>query len=221
MGDWTSGTVTIHACPPHRVRTVLAAFAEYGLVYEDATNDTTLHVGECYSADEFRCGSATRLTTELIKQAPEGTFTVYEEPAFEWLGTTCTYVPGLGLFSTDCGTTGDPLFSQTHVLELEDQPADVRQQQLGVPWLTAIATMPTGSVVEPDRFATHWNRRHNELIVIEGKQGGGDLIFPAPVTFKEADAALAERGFQRADDWTQLDETSHLWRTDVYRRSSS
>lgn len=46
-------------------------------------------------------------------------FTVYEEPAYEWVETTCSYVPDLGLFSTDCNTSGDPLFSQAHVLSLD------------------------------------------------------------------------------------------------------
>lgn len=221
MGDWTSGAATIHACPPHRVRPVLDAFAEYGLYYEDAANDTALHVGEWYSADEFRCASATELANELITYAPEVAFTVYEEPAYEWVGTICTYVPELGLFTAGCDTDGDPLFTQKHVLELEGKPDDVRQQALGVPWLTAIAGLPAEAVVEPDRFATHWNRRHGEVVVVEGKQCGGDLVFPAPGTAAEVDAALAERGFHRVDDWTQLDETAQLWRTDVYHLPTS
>src|SRR3954464_13799885 len=121
MGDWTSGAVTIHACPPHRVRTVLDALDEYDLYYEDAANNATLHLGAHYCADELRCGSAADLADELIKAAPEVAFTVYEEPAYEWVGTSCTYVPGLGLFSADCDTDGDVLFTRTHVLELEGQ----------------------------------------------------------------------------------------------------
>ena len=37
----------------------------------------------------------------------------------------------------------------------------------------------------------------------------------------KTDAALAERGFQRADDWTQLDGTSQVWGTDVYRSTAT
>lgn len=61
MGDWTSGAATIHACPPHRVRPVLDAFQEQGLTDEDTATNKSLHVGEWYNADEFRCGSATDL----------------------------------------------------------------------------------------------------------------------------------------------------------------
>lgn len=220
MGDWTSGAATIHACPPHRVRPVLDAFEEYGLINDDTANEKTLNVGEWYCADEIRCGSATDLADELIKYAPDVAFTVYEEPAYEWVGTFCSYVPDLGLFTADCAGDGDPMFARTEILRLDGEPAEDRQKQLGVPWLTAIAAMPAGTVVEPASFATHWNRQHGEVVVVEGKQCGGDLIFPAPATVAEVEEALAERGFQRADDWTQLDETSQLWRTDVYRSSA-
>lgn len=60
--------------------------------------------------------------------------------------------------------------------------------------------MSAGTVVEPARFATHWNRRHNEAVVVDGVHCGIDLIFPAPDAAAQVDTALAERGFQRADD---------------------
>lgn len=60
--------------------------------------------------------------------------------------------------------------------------------------------------------------RHDEVAVLGGKQCGGDLIFLAPAAAADGiDAALSERGFQRAEDWMRLDETAQLWRTDVYR----
>lgn len=68
------------------------------------------------------------------------------------------------------------LFTQTYVLQLDTEPADVRQTKLGVPWLTAITAMPHGTVTEPDSFAVHWNRRHREVIVVNGSQCGTDLI---------------------------------------------
>jgi hypothetical protein len=232
MGDWTSGAATIHTCPPHRVRRVLDIFAEHDLTPEDAEyiqdtedteDDTTLHVGEWYTAN-FTCGSAVNLSTELINHAPEVAFTVYEQPAYEWVGTICTYVPELGLFTAACDANGDVLLTQKDVLALESQPHDVRHMELGVPWLTAIACMPAETVVEPDRYAAHWDRRHSEIVVVEGAACGGDLVFPAPINTHstvEVDAALAEQGFRRADDWTQMDETAQLWRTDLYRHVPS
>lgn len=220
MGDWTSGTVTIYTCPPRRARAVLDVLTDYGLTDDDddATNDrATVQVGASYRADVFRCGDAVELADELIRCAPEVAFTVYEEPAYDWVGTRCSYVPDLGLFTTACDTHGEPMFTQSHVLKLEDEPGDVRQRQLGAPWLTAIGAMPAETVVEPARFATHWNRRHREIIIVDGKRCGADLIFIAPADETAVDAALTERGFQRAEDWAQLDETTQIWRTDVYR----
>lgn len=130
-------------------------------------------------------------------------------------------MPELGLFTADCNASGDPLFTQAEIVRWDGEPASVRQNKLGVPWLTAIAAMPAGTVVEPERFATHWLRRHGQLVVVEGEQCGADLIVPAPATAGEVDAVLAERGFQHADDWSQLDETFQLWRTDVYRFPST
>jgi len=109
------------------------------------------------------------------------------------------------------------MFAQSEILRLEGEPVDVRQKQLGVPWLTAIAALPEQIVVEPDRFATHWNRRHDEVVVIAGPHCGADLIFPASATADEVDVALAERGYRRAEAWAHLDETAQLWCTDVYR----
>jgi hypothetical protein len=217
MGDWTSGAAIIHACPPYHVRSVLDAFEDYGLTEEDAASGTTVSVGQCYSAAGFRCGSATDLAHDLIRCAPEVAFTVYEEPAYEWVGTTCTYVPELGLFTAHCDNSGHPMSAQSEILRLEGEPIDVRQKQLGVPWLTAIAALPQQVVVEPDRFATHWHRLHDEIVVIAGKHRGADLIFPAPTTADEIDVALAERGYRRAEAWAYLDETAELWHTDVYR----
>ena len=222
MGDWTSGTVTIHTCPPRRARTVLDVLTHYGMTDEDSTNDrATVQVGESYHADEFRCGDAVELADGLIQRAPDVAFTVYEEPAYDWLGTRCTYVPDLGLFTTDCDNSGEAMFAQSHILKLDDEPGDVRQRQLGVPWLTAISAMPAETVVEPHRFATHWDRRHREITIVGGQHDGADLTFSASADETAVDATLAEREFQRVGGWEQLDETTQVWRTDVYRSPHS
>jgi hypothetical protein len=239
MGDWTFGAVTIYSCPPHRVRTVMDVLDQHGLTNQDTadTRDTwdgrkTVDVGEPYGAASFRGGGASEVAHDLIRTAPEVAFTAYEEPAYNGVGGSCSYVPRLGLFTSDCTTSGDPVFTQAYVLQLDTEPADVRQTKLGVPWLTAITAMTHGTVTEPESFAVHWNRRHREVIVVDGKRCGADLIFAAPSapdTDRTAgtdadtdaiDALLTERGFRRASDWTPLDETCQVWRTDVYQSSS-
>lgn len=236
MGDWTSGQLTIHSCPPHQVRAVTTVLEYYALATEDTPEvRKAVEVGDPYRSDSFPVGDADRLARRLVAEAPDVSFTVYEEPAYEWIGTICSYVPGLGLFTADCDTAGNPMFPQDMVLALDDEPAEVRQEKLGVPWLTAIKAMPPATpVVEPDSYATQWNRRSGEVIVVDGKVCGAELLFathlcgdtevsPADtVTGSDpemvaVDAALAERGFIRATPWVPLDETSLIWRADVYR----
>jgi hypothetical protein len=96
-------------------------------------------------------------------------------------------------------------------------------------------------LLEPDSYATHWDRRTGEVIVVDGHACRGDLEFATPAsastespatandpdagadTAPEAtvvDAALTEHGFIRAAAWIRLDETSRIWRTDVYQHST-
>ncbi|MDT7785577.1 MAG: hypothetical protein QOF58_3996 [Pseudonocardiales bacterium] len=222
MGNFTAGSATIHACPPYRVRTVMTILDRYGLVDVDEQPDRmTLQLGETYSNYEtFGVGDATELATLLMESAPDVAFSTDEEP-FGEPGTTCSYVPGLNLFTADCGNSGEPMFEQSDILQWLDEPADVRDAKLGVPWRTAIAAMPDGTVEEPESSVAHWVPHHCELTVHSKSEGALRLtVWPADgqaaPDFAAADKSLEGRGFQRFRDWTPLDETSHLWRTDVY-----
>lgn len=218
MGDWTSGAARVHACPPHRVRSVLSAFAEYGFAYEDNSPDyTTLILGEWYCGTEIRCGSAAELAAELIANAPEAAFTLHEEPAYEWTGTYCAYTQKLGLFTAECDTSGEPMFTQSDVLRWAGEPAKIRDRKLGVLWKDAVADLPGGTVVEPDRLAAYWSPRHNDIAIVDGLAEGGDLVLPAANTEAEIDTVLAGHGFRRASEWSPVDEDAPFWRVDVYR----
>ncbi|RAS59467.1 hypothetical protein C8D87_11479 [Lentzea atacamensis] len=226
MGNFTSGSATIHACPPHRVRTVMDILERYGLVdYDEQPDRLTLALGEPYSAEgTFSFGDATALANMLIEAAPDVAFTAHEEPLGE-PGTTCSYVPGLGLFAAPCDNYGEALFGQSDVLQWLDEPADVRDAKLGVPWRTAIAAMPDGTVEEPESSVAHWVPHHCELTVHSKSEGPLRLtVWPADgqttPDFAAADKSLKELGFERFRDWTALDETSQLWRTDVYESRS-
>lgn len=235
MSDYTGGYVTIHACPPHRVKAVLTVLENYGLAAEnsiydddDAAADTgtrpAVILDEEYVCENtFSCGDITRVADALIKDAPEVAFSAHEAPAYDGVGTTCIHVPGLGLFTADCDTHGEPMFTQARLLELAGEPIEVRNEALGEPWSTAIAAMPPGTVVEPERLTTLWNRRDGEVIVVGGKRCAGHLIFagPAAAGITEVGTALAEWGFQPAEEWTLVDEPGQLWRSDVYRCATS
>lgn len=223
MGNLTSGSATIHSCPPHRVRTVMDILERYGLVdFDEQPGLLTLALGEAYNAEEtFSFGDAIALAEQLSEAAPEIAFTADEEPIGE-PGTTCSYVPGLGLFAAPCDNYGEALFGQSDVLQWLDEPAEVRDAKLGVPWRTAIATMSDGTVEEPESSVAHWVSNHGELTVHRTSEDALRLtVCPADgqaaPDFASADKSLEELGFQRFRDWTQLDETRQLWRTDVYK----
>ncbi len=147
-------TITLHSCPPHRVQSVLNTLNEYNVLDADTDDRTNVIVGESYNVGEIRVGCATELADDLMQRAPEVAFIVYEDPAYEYLGTTCLYVSGLGLFTADCGPDGEPVLTLSEILQLDNEPADVRQAKLGLPWLTAIAAMNQNNVNEPDRTGT-------------------------------------------------------------------
>lgn len=219
MGAFTSGFVTFHACPPHQVRRVFELLDEYGFLDpDDRPSRLVVALGAKYSGDErWRAGDITRLAIELVDEAPEVVFTAYEEPYKDQLGTTCWYVPGLGMYSADCDRDGAPVLRRPDVLKWMTIPAQERDTKLGVPWETAIAALPEGSVEEPDSFAAQWNRRTNHVQVVDGRTDGGDLSFTAAGGREVVDAALADRGFQRATTWIPLNDDQALWRTDVYK----
>lgn len=145
MSDRTCATATIHFCPPHRRRGVLKILVSHGLDDEtpeaDGTTAEGVTVGEAYVCHEIPCGSAAECVDDLIHCAPEVAFTIYEDPAYEWVGTVWIYVPGLGLFVAACDTSGEPMFTQQQVLALESGPDEVRRAGLGVPWRDAIAAL--------------------------------------------------------------------------------
>lgn len=226
MPDQTAASLTLHSCLPHRVRAVRAVLEQHDFI--DSTDDqgrVSVTLGVPYTVSEsFPVGDSAAVSRALMEAAPEVSFTVYEEPAYDWLGEIFVYVPHLGVFPASCDNSGTPLLPQPYLLNIEDQEPAERQMRLGMPWLDAIKAMPGGIVTEPDSFAVHCIPHHNEFVVIGCKQGASDLRFSARMADRlptadlpASDGVLAEWNFRRFRDWTPLDETSQLWRTDVYK----
>ncbi len=219
MTDRTGVAATIHACPPLRVREVLDQFEIYGLTVEtedDASSErATLVLQEAYSGVEVPCGSAAEFTNELMKRAPEVAFTVFEAPAYSSVGSVFMHVPELGVYEAACDESGVPLLSQEFVLEQEGKPEEVRQKELGVPWLAAIAALAGGVVTEPEWFVSFWSRRGGEVLVDGGGWNGTNVRLA--VSEQEVNVILSEAGYQRFEEWTQVDDSVDLWCARVYR----
>ncbi|UUV32166.1 hypothetical protein NQK81_01575 [Amycolatopsis roodepoortensis] len=219
MTDWSSGSATIHACPPYRVRTVLRTLQDYGLIDTDIASSRTLHLGRRHDSDEIARDSITDLAHSLIQKAPEVAFTVYEEPDRHENGTICLHVPELGLYTAACDIFGNPTFTCADVVDMLSVPLGQRQHRLGLPWRRAIDALPTGPVDQQDTFAVEWNRSRSEIIVVEGLECGGDLILARPAsTTMAVEAILATHGHRIVENsWTPADDTGNRMRAESYR----
>ena len=51
-------------------------------------------------------GSASDIAGELIAAAPGVSFVLWEDPAYQWLGTLEAHAPGLGDYSAECDSDG-------------------------------------------------------------------------------------------------------------------
>ncbi len=216
--------LTIHACPPHRVRAVATALEDHWLVDVDGSARKTLQIGEPYTIDT---SEVDELADDLIETAPEMSFTAQTDPTDEWLGSLRRYVPALHRFEASCDHDGSAVFTTAQVRELDLLAPEARLARLGVPWSTAIEAMPTGDVIEPEPYATCWIPSTGEITVLAAGPDGADVgVTPACVTAVDddgnlassaaADAALAGCGFLRVNAWEALNATCRAWGTDVY-----
>ncbi len=225
MVNMTTVVATVHACPPARVRQVLEVLKGRGVIREIETiwcgdeggeERPAVSLGEGYHGFGLPVGSAVAIAGELIEKAPEVAFSVFEQPVFGFVGTVCMYAPKLGKFEAACDSDGVPLLSQKLVLGLDGKPEGVRRKELGVPWSIAIEGLPRGVVTEPQRLIAHWNRRHDEVLVVRALESGDSRVLLG-ASVDAIDVALLERGFDRICDWEQVDTCKELWRTTVYR----
>lgn len=146
MVDRTAGTLIVHSCPPHRVRAVCQILGEYDLNDDNAESSPTdqIVLGQSYSAGGIACGEAETIANALVGAAPEAIFTVWEDPAYEWLGELYRYAPEHGMFSASCDSEGNAVLQINVVLDLLAADEDTREIGLGLPWDRQIRALPRG-----------------------------------------------------------------------------
>lgn len=128
MADRTYFQLTVHHCPEDQVGAVLDIIAEHGLhpEYEDGgPREDQLALGLTYMDDETRCGSADTIAHQLVEQAPQASFELWEDPKYEWLGDLRRYTPQLGVFAADCDSEGNAVFTVEKVKNLAALPDTV------------------------------------------------------------------------------------------------
>lgn len=150
MADRTSITLIVHDCPPDRVRAVLAVIDAYDLAASGSPTPDQIELGEPFQAQDAPRGQAAAIALELSATAPELTFTLWQHPSEEWLGSVYRFTPDLGLFTAACDAHGTAVFTAAAVRELLDEvldpgddlpDAEARDEALdaalGTPWETA------------------------------------------------------------------------------------
>jgi hypothetical protein len=74
-------------------------------------------IGERYLAQDVSCSSAGEYGDALREAAPGASFVLWEDPAYEWLGTLYAYAPDLGVFTAECDQDGTVVLSQDVTLQ--------------------------------------------------------------------------------------------------------
>lgn len=71
--------------------------------------------GAHFGFEEVVCGRVRDAAEDLRNNVPGTSWKMWDEPAYEWLGTVLKYTPDLGLFSHDCDNEGTPLFDPDEI----------------------------------------------------------------------------------------------------------
>lgn len=125
MSDRTPVQLIVADCPIDQVAAVLDLVKRFGLHVEYITDDQPvdgqLGLGVTYMDTEVVCGSAFTMARQLQQTAPDASWEVWEDPAYEWLGDLYRFTPELGLFTAECNSQGDPVFTDEQVLRLFDE----------------------------------------------------------------------------------------------------
>jgi len=100
MSDRTSLQVFVYACPESEREAMLAVIDQHGGWDEGDSAEGR------WTDYEACCGSADTIARALSHDAPGASFLLWEDPAYQWLGSLEAYTPELGSFSGECTSEG-------------------------------------------------------------------------------------------------------------------
>lgn len=130
MSDRTYLALSVYECPTSQAQAILDIIETFDLSigYDDETSDDEgLALGALYSVGSVPCGSASEIAHHLMQVAPDTSWEVREDPAYEWLGSIHRFTPTLGMFAAQCDAEGEPVFTAREVqllIEREGRPGD-------------------------------------------------------------------------------------------------
>lgn len=137
MSDRTPIQLIVADCPLDQTQAILDLIEDKSLVieYVDQTNppEGQLGLGLSYMDYETTCGSSAEIAKHLQEVAPGASWTVWEDPAYEWLDKINMFTPELGLFTAECSTEGDAVFTADEILTIESRCSsrDALKTELG------------------------------------------------------------------------------------------
>ncbi|MFC4048371.1 DUF3145 family protein [Actinomadura syzygii] len=158
MSDRTPVQLRILDCPIEQAQAVIDVIEQTGLHLEHVEDgqpaDDQLGLGLIYMDNAVVCGSAAKIANALHQAASGASWEVWEDPEQTWLGDLYRFTPALGLWSADCNSVGDPLFTSAQALGLIDErlPRARLETKLGIPHAEALrelATRNDGIVLSP------------------------------------------------------------------------
>lgn len=112
MGDRTALQVIVHHAHPDEVSDIFNALAHYHLERDTRRG---IELGDLMLAEEVSCGCSDELASLLESCAPQSSFTIWEDPKYEWLGSLNLLTPELGRFTAECDANGRAVFTETEV----------------------------------------------------------------------------------------------------------
>lgn len=89
-----------------------------------------VNIGEEYLNPDISCGSADEYGTWLIDAAPGCSFILWEDPAYQWLGSLWAYAPDLGSFTAECDADGTVTLSPDEIRGVIRKSRDAVQAAL-------------------------------------------------------------------------------------------
>lgn len=222
-------TLTVHACPPGRVRAVLNVVDTWQLADAARPEPHRLALGEPYQA----FGAAVRaheIHARLLATAPDAIWSVVDSAGADWMGVVLIQVPRLGTWTAEANQEGKTYFSGEQVAVLRsagDRPAAAIAALLGDAWHDAVSACNPDEelVVEPRSYEVTWERSLGRIHVDGAADDGTDLELPriaaqqrdADIDPGPADEALRAAGFVSADLWLSVAsgriQTSAVYRT--------
>ena len=136
MSDRTTFQVYLYECPEDQREAALGAIREVAGEWDEGAADQP---GEGFTIYEARLGTAMDTAHRLAEAAPGASFYMWEDPAYEYLGDVYAYTPALGMFTAQCDSYGEPVFTLSQIEQYHNAAygfvvTDTIRKAMGGPW---------------------------------------------------------------------------------------